>query len=107
MGDEDRERLERQTARNLEGLELERAGRVDEAVRLYEQNLQEGFAGDWPVARLVGIYTARGQLQEAARVLERGIEVLQHSRARTAADRRALLQVYRRRLKALKLKRNA
>lgn len=98
-----KEQLERQTARNVRGLELERAGHVDEAVALYEQNLAEGFAGDWPYGRLVSIYTARGQLDEAARVLERGLTVLQQSSLRTPADRRALQKVFRRRLKEVKM----
>lgn len=94
----DRARLEAQTRRNLEGMELERAGRVDEAVALYEQNLAEGFAGDWPYARLVAIYTARGRSDEVVRVLERGLEVLRRSRARSASDRRALRRVFEARL---------
>ncbi len=53
---DERERLERLTARNLQGLELERAGRIAEAIELYEQNIAEGFEGDWPYGRLVAIY---------------------------------------------------
>lgn len=91
--------LETQTARNLEGMEREREGCLDSAVALYELNAAGGFAGDWPYSRLVSIYSARGQWDQVARVLERGLEVLRTSRARSASDRRVLKKVYEGRLK--------
>ena len=102
LEDTERTLLELQTGRNLRGLELERAGRADEAMALYEQNLAEGFAGDWPYGRLVSYYTARGRLHDVVRVLERGIAVLEQSQARTPSDRKALQQVFRRRLREAK-----
>lgn len=96
---DERERLEHQTARNLEGMELERAGRIDEAVTLYEQNVAEGFEGDWPYGRLVAIHERRGDLERAVAVLERAMEVFGASRRRTAADRRATVRVFKNRLR--------
>jgi hypothetical protein len=94
-----RARREEQTARNLRGLDLEREGLVDAAMALYEQNLAEGFEGDWPYSRLVTVYSARGRWDEVVRVLERGLDVLRTSRVRSASDRRALKKVYETRLK--------
>jgi tetratricopeptide (TPR) repeat protein len=99
---EDRDRLSRQTARNLEGLELERAGRLDDALALYEQNVAEGFEGDWPYGRLVAAYERMGDLERALAVLERGIEVLGSSKRRTPADRRATVRAFRGRLRLVK-----
>jgi tetratricopeptide (TPR) repeat protein len=79
----DRETLELQTRRNLDGMDLEREGRVDEAIALYEQNVAEGFEGDWPYGRLVAYYERVDRLDEAERVLNRAIEVFKGSKRRT------------------------
>lgn len=99
---DEREQLERQTARNLEGMELERASRLDEAVALYEQNVAEGFEGDWPYGRLVAIHERLGEPERAAAVLERAIEVFSASQRRTAADRRATVRVFKNRLRLVR-----
>jgi tetratricopeptide (TPR) repeat protein len=98
---EERWLLEAQTARNLEALAAEQAGDVERAIGLYERNVAEGFAGDLPYGRLVMLYERRGALEEAERVLRRAIEVLEASRRRTAADRRATVRVFKNRLKLL------
>jgi tetratricopeptide (TPR) repeat protein len=95
---EDRWLLEAQTARNLEGLAAEQAGRLDEAIALYERNVAEGFVGDLPYGRLVAIYERRGALAEAERVLRRAIAVFEGSTRRTAQDRRATIRVFKNRL---------
>ena len=99
---EERWTLEAQTARNLEAIEAEHAGRVDEAIALYERNVAEGFPGDLPYGRLVAIYEKRGALADAERVLERAIAVFESSTRRTAQDRRAMVRVFRKRLGLLK-----
>ena len=102
LGDEERLRLEAQTRRNLDGMDLESAGRVDLAVELYEQNIGEGFSGDWPYSRLVSIYERQGAYDQAERVLRRAIEVTRADRRKPAADRRTLLQGLQGRLRVLK-----
>jgi tetratricopeptide (TPR) repeat protein len=102
---EDRWLLEAQTARNLEGLEAEQAGRLDEAIVLYERNVREGFPGDWPYGRLVAIYERRQAFDDARRVLERAIEVLEASRRRTPRDRRAMVRAFKQRLSRLERQR--
>ena len=60
LTDDERAILEEQTKRNIDGMELESAGRMDLAIELYEQNVEEGFAGDWPYSRLVSVYERQG-----------------------------------------------
>jgi tetratricopeptide (TPR) repeat protein len=100
---EDRWLLEAQTARNLEALTAEQAGEVERAIALYERNVAEGFVGDLPYGRLVMLYERRGALEDAERVLRRAIEVFETSQRRTAADRRAMVRVFKNRLKQVLL----
>jgi hypothetical protein len=95
----ERAALEGQTRRNLDGMEHERAGRIDLAVELYERNVAEGFEGDWPYGRLVAHYERVGRLNDAARVLERAIDVFGKTKRRAPADRRAALRAFRGRLR--------
>lgn len=98
----DRGTVEEQTRRNLEGMELEQRGRIDLAIELYEQNVEEGFEGDWPYGRLASYYEKLGRNDQAARVLERAIEVFKASKRRTAEERRATVKAFRDRLRQLK-----
>jgi hypothetical protein len=102
LGDEERAMLEAQTRRNLDGMEAEQAGRLDAAIGLYEQNVAEGFSGDWPYSRLVSIYERQAAYPEVERVLRRAIEVTRADRRKPAADRRALIQGLQGRLRLLK-----
>ncbi len=95
-------KLQEQTRRNLDGMDLERSGQLERAVALYEQNVAEGFEGDWPYGRLVAYYERAGQLDEAERVLERAIEVFKSSRRRNPQDRRSALSAFRGRLRQLR-----
>ena len=102
LDDAERLQLEAQTRRNLDGMEHESAGRFDLALALYEQNVAEGFPGDWPYSRLVSAYERQGAYDEAERVLRRAIEVTRADRRKPAADRRTLLQGLQGRLRVLK-----
>jgi hypothetical protein len=102
LSDEERRRLEIQTRRNLDAMELEAAGHIEKAVALYEQNVAEGFVGDWPYSRLVAVYERARRYDEALRVLARAIEVTRVDRRRPAADRRGVLQNLQGRVRLLK-----
>jgi len=104
---EERWLLEAQTARNLEGLSAEAAGDVSGAIALYERNVGEGFSGDLLSGRLVAIYEKRGALEDAERVLRRAIEVFEASRRRTPQDRRAMVRVFKNRLRMLEKRRRS
>jgi tetratricopeptide (TPR) repeat protein len=102
LTDDERLLLEAQTRRNLDGMEMEQAGQIEQALTLYEQNVAEGFTGDWPYSRLVSVYERRGAYDEAERVLRRAIEVTRADRRKPAPDRKTLLQGLLGRLRLLK-----
>ena len=56
--------------RNVKGRELEKAGQIDEAIKLYEQNVADKAETTWAYGRLKIIYTKQGKIQEAIRVCE-------------------------------------
>jgi len=102
LTDEERQLLETQTRRNLDAIEYEAAGRPELALPLYEQNVAEGFPGDWPYSRLASAYERAGQYDDAVRVLTRAIEVTRADRRRPAADRRAVVQGLQGRLRTVR-----
>jgi tetratricopeptide (TPR) repeat protein len=102
LTDEEREILEEQTRRNLDAMALEEAGRMDLAIELYEQNVEEGFIGDWPYSRLLMVYERQGDYAEAERILRRAIEVTRADRRRPAGDRRTVVEGLQGLLRVLK-----
>jgi tetratricopeptide (TPR) repeat protein len=66
-------KFEKQAERNLLGIELEKAGRTNEAIPLYEQNIKENFVGSHPYERLVIIYRSMGRYDDEIRVIEKAI----------------------------------
>lgn len=54
--------------RNEKGTELEKAGRIDEAIQLYEANVADQFMGSHPYKRLRVIYGKRKDYRNALRV---------------------------------------
>jgi tetratricopeptide (TPR) repeat protein len=70
---ESEKKFNRQVKRNLMGIELEKMGKTDEAIKLYEQNVREDFEGSHPYNRLSIIYRKRGQFDEEIRILEKAI----------------------------------
>jgi len=56
--------------RNLKGGELEKAGQVDKAIILYEQNVADKAETNYAYQRLRIIYTKQGNFGEAIRVSE-------------------------------------
>ena len=61
--------------RNLNGKTLEAASEIDKAIALYEENVSDLFAGDYPYDRLRVIYTKRKQFAEAIRVCNTFVEI--------------------------------
>jgi len=67
--------FEKQAERNLTAHELEKVRKIDEAIELYEQNVEENFIGSHSYKRLAIIYGKRGQIEEEIRVIEKAISV--------------------------------
>lgn len=64
-----------QVQRNLLGKQLEKDGKVLDAMALYEANISEDFEGNYPYRRLAILYRKRKLLFEEVRVLEKAISV--------------------------------
>ena len=99
--------LHEQAARNLQGIELEKSGQVDEAIHLYEENVKEKFEGSHPYKRLAIIYRKRKQIDDEIRVLEKAIWVFENVVYQERADRLPKLDKFKKRLakaRPLKLK---
>jgi len=93
-----------QVDRNLTGIELEKTGKVDEAIKLYEMNINENFEGNHPYDRLAIIYRRRKQYNDEIRVLEKAIEVFDYVVSIGRQDGPPKLQRFKERLiKARKL----
>lgn len=61
--------------RNLKGKDLEKRGKIDQAIPLYEANLVDRFGGTHPYERLRIIYTKRQDYRNAIRVCQAYIDL--------------------------------
>lgn len=69
------ERLFRTAARNNAGIQLEKDGKTDEAIAVYEDNIKDGYPAYHSFQRLMIIYRKRKEYDNEIRVIQRGIEV--------------------------------
>ncbi|MEZ0181873.1 hypothetical protein AB9T89_06470 [Flavobacterium oncorhynchi] len=65
----------KQAERNLKAIEFEKAGEIEKAIALYEENITEGFKGNHSYDRLAAIYKNQLDLENEIRVLEKAIIV--------------------------------
>ena len=72
------EQFDKQVERNLRGIELKKAGKVEEAIELYEQNIKENFIGSHPYDELAIIYRKQKRIDDEIRVLEKAILVFEN-----------------------------
>lgn len=72
---ENEERLFRTTERNNIGIQLEKNGKIDEAIAVYEDNIRDGYPAYHSFQRLMIIYRKRKEYDNEIRVIKRGIEV--------------------------------
>ncbi len=63
--------------RNLKGIELEKKGNIEDAVKLYEQNVADEFDGTHPYNRLAIIYRKKRQFDDEIRVLKKAIQIFE------------------------------
>jgi len=91
-------RFEIQVDRNLEGIEFEKKGELEKAIRLYEKNIEEDFEGSHPYDRLAIVYRKKGEYGEEIRVLRKAIFVFENKIHSGRADREPKLQKFRERL---------
>lgn len=97
--------FDKQVERNLRGMQFEKDGQLDKAIKLYETNVQENFEGNHPYDRLAIIYRKRNQIDDEIRVLEKAIWVFENVVYEDRGDRLPKLQKFKKRLeRARKLK---
>src|SRR5213075_2283751 len=63
--------------RNFAARHAEAEGRLDKAIKLYEQNIKEDFADEFAFDRLMIIYRKQKEYAKESRVIDRGIEMFQ------------------------------
>jgi len=63
---------------NQKGIQLEKDGKVDKAVELYEKVIAHDFIGSHPYNRLAIIYRKRKDYDNEIRVLEKAIYVYEN-----------------------------
>jgi len=63
--------------RNLKGIKLEKKGNIEEAVKLYEQNVADESDGTHPYNRLAIMYRKKGKNEDEIRVLKKAIQVFE------------------------------
>lgn len=98
---------DKQLERNLKGIELEKAGQVDTAIQLYEENVKENFEGNHSYDRLAIIYRKRNLIDDEIRVIQKAIWVFENIVYKERGDRLPKLEKFKKRLeKVKKLKRN-
>jgi len=90
-----------QVQRNLEGIELEKQGKIDDAIELYEKNINENFEGNHPYDRLAIIYSKRKQTDNEIRVLKKAILVFTNVVSDEREDKLPKLEKFKKRLKKI------
>ena len=90
--------------RNLQGIELEKCGQEQSAIRLYELNVADNCEGSHPYDRLAILYRKQKRYDEEIRVLEHAIYVFENLVNPLRGDRLPKLERYKKRLlKAIEL----
>jgi len=91
--------------RNLKGIKLEKEGKIDKAIKLYEKNIKEEFDGSHPYIRLAIIYSKKGLLDDEIRVLEKAVWVFENVVYKERDDRSQKLDKFKKRLEKANKKR--
>ena len=91
--------------RNLKGIKLEKEGKIDKAIKLYEKNIEEEFDGSHPYERLAIIYSKKGSLEDEIRVLEKAVWVFENIVYKDRSDRLPKLDRFKKRLEKANKKR--
>lgn len=88
--------------RNLKGKELESEDKVEEAMALYWENVNEGFDGNFPYDRLAIIYRKQKDYDKEIEVLEKAVHVFKTQVNKERADRTPKLKKFEDRLAKVK-----
>lgn len=94
--------FDEQVQRNLLGKQLEKDGRILDAIALYEANISENFEGSFPYRRLAILYRKRKLWSEEVRVLEKACFVFNSFISSGRNDIKPKLKEFREGLKKAK-----
>lgn len=83
---------------NLDGTSYEKAGDIDEAIKLYEYNVAHHFTGNHPYDRLAIIYRKQKKYDEEIRVLKTAIDVFTNDVSDERRDKLPKLEKFKARL---------
>ena len=83
---------------NINGERLEKLGKLNEAIALYEYNIAQRFDGNFPYDRLAIIYRKQKKYDEEIRVLKQAIDVFTHDISEMRPDRDIKLEKFEDRL---------
>jgi tetratricopeptide (TPR) repeat protein len=90
--------------RNLKGIKLEKEGKIDKAIKLYEKNIEEEFEGSHPYTRLAIIYSKKGLLDDEIRILKKAIWVFENIVYKERGDRSQKPDKFKKRLEKVNKK---
>jgi tetratricopeptide (TPR) repeat protein len=83
---------------NLRGIQEEKRGNTEKAIKLYEKNIRNNFDGSHPYKRLAIIYRRKKKFEDEIRVLNKAIEVFRRLVSPERQDRDVKLDYFKDRL---------
>ena len=78
--------------RNNKGIELEKKGDIENAIKLYEQNVADEFFGTYPYDRLTIIYRKRKQFDDEIRIIKEAIEIIGDTKYKERLEKAKILK---------------
>lgn len=92
---------ERNVTDNFKGIEYEKSGNIDEAIKIYEKVVARKFDGSHPYDRLCILYRKQGNLEAEEAVLKKAIKIFTEIANNGRDDGLPKLQRYQKRLETL------
>lgn len=87
---------------NLLGIQMEKEGKINEAIKLYEYNIAHRFEGNHPYDRLAIIYRKNKRFNDEIRVLTKAIDVFEKDVSNDRPDKFPKLDKFKKRLNKAK-----
>lgn len=87
---------------NIKGKALEKEGKIEQAIELYEFNVKNRFEGNHPYDRLAIIYHKSKQYEKECEVLEKAIDVFENDIPDSRPDKIKKLSKFKERLEKIK-----
>src|SRR5699024_9558525 len=88
-------------ARNQVGIQIEKNGLDNEAIKLYEANHEENFEGNHLYDRLAIMYSRKKLYDEEKRDIKKDIKIIEEHVPKNRADRKTKLEKFQNRLEKL------